>query len=380
MLPFANLGGNPDDEYFSDGLTEELVAALSRVQALRVVARTSAFAFKGVNRDIREIGRARSASTVLEGSVRKEGDRVRVTAQLIDVTTGLHLWSETYERRLTDIFEIQADLALRIAGAMNAELAPAERERLRRKPTEDLEAYTLYLKGRYFFNQRNSGGLAKAIDYFHRAIGADSQYAAACAGLANAYGPLGVHGYVAPQESRERMRGAMERALELDSALAEAYTARAAYLLVHEWDFAAAERAYRRAIELDPSYPTAHHWYGYFLEAMARFDEAVAERTRALELDPLAAVANVGVGTALRLSGSLRFGLTPFSRRARARPRVLAGALRARGGLRGHGQPRGVGSHVRAGGRVRGRVASRQGRARPRARALRGDGGGPAPP
>jgi TolB-like protein/Tfp pilus assembly protein PilF/tRNA A-37 threonylcarbamoyl transferase component Bud32 len=301
VLPFENVGGNPANEYFSDGLSEELIAALSQLRSVRVAARTSAFAFKGQARDIREIGRALSVATVLVGSVRKAENRVRVTAQLIDASNGFDLWSATYEeRQLSDIFEIQADLALRIARALEANLTPTERSRLARRPTENVEAYTLYLKGRFAWSQRGEG-LANSIEYFKQAIAVDPQYARAYAGLASAYEPLGLHGYIHPREARERAREAAGRAVKLDDGLAEAHTARAAYLHVYEWDWPAAEREFRRAIELDPNDPTAHNWYGFFLGGMGRFDEAIVETTRGRDLDPLAP--DVGLAAALRKAG-----------------------------------------------------------------------------
>ncbi|MGH7500722.1 MAG: protein kinase domain-containing protein [Longimicrobiales bacterium] len=288
VLPFENVGGNPDDEYFSDGLSDELIAALSQLQSVRVAARTSAFQFKGQARDVRDIARALNVTTVLVGSVRKRADRVRVTAQLIDASSGLDLWSRTYdERALTDIFDIQADLAMRIASALEANLSSAERERIARKPTENIEAYTLYLKGRYAWDRRGQG-LFTAIEYFNQAIALDSQFARAHAGVASAYPPLGVLGYIDPREGRERMREATRRAVDLDDGLAEVRTVLAAYLQVYEWDWDAAEREYKQAIAIDPDYPTAHAWYATLLWRLGRFAEAVAARQRAVELDPLA--------------------------------------------------------------------------------------------
>ncbi len=285
VLPFQNVG-SPDEEYFSDGLTEELIGVLSQLRSLRVAAHTSAFAFKGQARDVREIARALSVANVLTGSVRKTENRVRVTAQLVDASSGLDIWSETYEERdLSDIFNIQADVARRIARALEANLSVADSARLARKPTENLEAYTLYLKGRYFWGRRGER-LTTAIEYFNRAIAIDSQYARAYAGLAGVFGPLGSYGYVAPQEERERMRNAALRAVELDDSLAEAHTVLAAYHHLYEWNWRDAEREFQRAIDLDPSFPTAHLWYGFFLETMGRYAEAIKERQLARALDP----------------------------------------------------------------------------------------------
>jgi len=301
VLPFDNVGGNPVEEYFSDGLTEELIAALSQVRSLRVAARTSTFALKGQTRDVRDVGRALNVGTVLVGSVRKAQNRIRVTAQLIDASNGLDLWSQTYdERELADVFDIQADIARRIAVSLAASLTPSEQQRLAAKPTDNLEAYTLYLKGRYFWNKRGAQ-MDSAIHYFNRAIAIDSTYARAYAGLASAYGPLGVHGYIHPRLGRERMGAAAQRALELDDRLAEAHTVLGAYLHVYEWNWDGAEREFRRAIQLDRNDPTAHSWYGHFLENMGRFDEAIPERRLSVELDPL--VPHAGLGATLTFAG-----------------------------------------------------------------------------
>jgi TolB-like protein/DNA-binding SARP family transcriptional activator len=303
VLPFVNLSRDPEEEYFSDGLTEELIGVLSQLKALRVAARTSAFAFKGENRDIREIGRALNVGTVLEGSVRRVGDRIRVTAQLISAADGFHLWSRTYEREGTDIFAIQSELALRIASALEAQLTPAERARLARRPTTSPDAHVLYLRGRYFWNQRTRSGFVRAIDYFERATEVDPQYAAAYAGLAMAYSLQGLSGDLPPQEALERMREAALEALELDDGLAEAHAALGAYLNVFAWDSEASEQAYRRAIELDPSYGTARHLYGNLLGAMGRLEEAVAQKTKASELDPLAPQPTNSLGSMLLAAG-----------------------------------------------------------------------------
>ncbi len=305
VLPFVNVGGDPENEYLSDGLSEELISALSRLRAIRVTSRTSAFALKGDQRDIRDIGRALNVDAVLEGSVRHQGDRIRVVARLVGVTDGFQLWSATYERETADILAIQSDIALHITNALEAELTPADRARLTRKPTESAEAHALYLKGRYFWHRRSESGFEKAVDYFQQALAVDPTYALAHAGLASAYAPLGVFGYIHPQVARERMREAAYRAVELDGESAEAHTALAAYLHVHQWDPAGAEREYLRAIELDPNFSTAHHWYGYMLVAQGRFDEALAQQRLAVALDPLAPVHTASLGFSLLTVGLL---------------------------------------------------------------------------
>ncbi|MCI0437003.1 MAG: protein kinase [Gemmatimonadetes bacterium] len=288
VLPFTNLSRDPEQDYFSDGLTEELIGALSRVGALRVAARTSAFAFKGQTRDIREIGEALNVGTVLEGSVRSIGERIRVEARLINVADGLHLWSDTYERELTDGFTIQSDLALSIALALRGELTPAERLRLVRRPTSSGEAFALYLKGRHFWNQRTPIGFDRAIEYFQRAIAIDSQFAAAHAGLAGVYSLQGLSGAVDQPTARQRVRAAALRAVELDDDLAEAHAVLGIYLHAYEWDADGAERAFLRSIDLDPGNTAARHYYGNLLAALGRLEEAVLQKSRAVELDPLA--------------------------------------------------------------------------------------------
>jgi TolB-like protein/DNA-binding SARP family transcriptional activator/Tfp pilus assembly protein PilF len=296
VLPCANLSADPDQEYFSDGLTEELTGVLAGMHSLRVVARTSAFAFKGDNRDIREIAGTLNVGTILECSVRRAGERVRVTAQLINAADGFHLWAETYEREGTDVFAIQTDLALRIAGALEAELTPVERARLARRPTASPEAHALYQKGRYFWNQRTASGYARAIDYYERAIAADPGYAEAYAGLATVYSMQGIFDILTPEEASERTRVNALKALELDPDVAEAHTVLGGYYQAHAWDSEAAEREHLRALELDPNYSTAHFWYGNFLTAMRRFEEAIAHKTKAVELDPLSSQLSWALG------------------------------------------------------------------------------------
>jgi serine/threonine-protein kinase len=288
VLPFRNMSGDPEEDYFSDGLTEALIGVLSQVRALRVAARTSAFSFKGENRDIREIGRALNVRAVLEGSVRRNGDRVRVSAQLVYADDGLPVWSATYDRAVTDVFTMQRDLALKIASALEAELSPAERQRLDRRPTANPEAFALYLKGRYFWNQRTRASYDRAIDYFQRAIEADPQFASPHAGLAAVYSQQSMSGALEPERARERVKASALRALALDDGLAEAHSVLGVYLHAHEWDAEGAEREHLRAVELDPSQPNVRNYYGNFLRSLGRSEEAAAQHARAVDLDPLA--------------------------------------------------------------------------------------------
>jgi TolB-like protein len=229
VLPFSNANRNPEDDYLVDGLTEELIRTLSRVRDLRVIARTSAFAFKGTTQDIRDVGRALGAGIILEGSVQRAGERIRVRAQLINVADGVRLWSDAYDREMTDIFKLQQDLALRIANALEAALTPAERARVEEPSTTNPEAFAFYLKGRHFYRRRTRDGFLKSIDYYQRAIDTDPQFAAAYAGLAAVYTLQGIREYISPAVARNRMREAALRAIQLDDELAEAHAVWGAY-------------------------------------------------------------------------------------------------------------------------------------------------------
>lgn len=304
VLACTNGSGDPEEEYFSDGVAEELIGVLSRVQGLRVVARTSAFAFKNSDQDVREIGRALHVRNILECSVQRENNRVRVTANLVDAGDGFSLWSHVYEREGADLFAIRADLALRVAAALHTELNASDRARLTRPATAAPDAYLLYLKGRYFWNQRTAGALLRAIEHFERAVQVDRGFAAAYAGLANAYGPLGLYGYqLTPEQARSLMREAALKAAQLDDGLADAHAALAAYLNLYAWDRAAAEKEYLRAIESDPGYGTPRMWYSYFLEANGRFEESVRHATLVVQLDPLSPLAHAHLGRSLNLAG-----------------------------------------------------------------------------
>ena len=301
VLPFVNMSNDPDQEYFSDGIAEELLNALARVKALKVAARTSAFSFKGKDVDLREVGRKLNVATVLEGSVRKSGERLRITAQLIDVGTGYHLWSETYDRELTDIFAIQDDITSRIVSALQVHLdggavSPAPSQQV------DAAVYQIVLRGRFHWNQRSPEGFAKAAELLQEATRRASDYAPAYAGLADVYLSQYDYGLLSCDESTVRARAAATKALELDDMSAAAHTS-LAHILLHEWEWQSAEQQFRRAIELDPSYTLAQHWYALCLTALGRTDEAVKAMHRALQLDPLSARINADLGMAFLAAG-----------------------------------------------------------------------------
>ncbi len=296
VLPFANMSGDPDNEYFSDGLAEELINALTHVGDLRVVARTSAFSFKGKDTDIREIGRKLNVATVLEGSVRSAGDRLRITAQLINVADGYHLWSERYDCVMADVFAIQDEVALQIVDKLKVELLGGERARLVERHTDDLKAYELYLKGAYFTARATREDLYKGIEYFSRAVGRDPSYARACAGLAQAHGRLGLYFYVPECEALPRARAAAQRALEINPGLAEAHATLGLVRLLFDWDWDGAETILKHAIDLNPNSSwTLGVGSGYAM-VKARFDEAIGLLQRAAGLDPLSVMTIVQLG------------------------------------------------------------------------------------
>lgn len=287
VLPFVNMSPDPGNEYFSDGLTEELINLLARAGRLQVIARTSSFQFKGQARDVREIGRLLDVGKVLEGSVRRSGNRVRVTAQLINVADGCHLWSERYEGEVMDIFAIHEEISLAIRRALETHLVGEKEERPPGK-TEGIDAYNHYLKGRFLWNKRTEQGFKAAIDHFGEAIRLDPNFARAYSGLADCHFMLGMSAAEAPDHCMPEAKAAAKRALELDDGLADAHASLAAVKNCYEWDWPAAESGYRRSFALDPSYATAHHWYALFaLATSGRLDEAVDELERSIRLDPL---------------------------------------------------------------------------------------------
>ena len=316
VLPCANLSGDAGQEFFSDGLTEELITALSQIQSLRVVARTSVFAYKQQTRDVREVGKALNVGTVLECSVRRVEDRVRVTGQLISTSDGFHLWAQSFDREGSDLIAIQNELATRIAEALQSKLTASERGRLTRRPTTDQAAYALYLKGQYFWNQRTVAAYERAIDHFQQAIALDPQFARAYSGLARTYSLQALSSVFSAAESGERMQRAAQKAIDLDPGLAEAHAAMGVYFNLYAWDSEAAERAFQRAIALDPSYGDARHYYANMLVSIGRAAEALPHRRKALEADPLSGPLNYGLGSELIRQGQTSEGL-----------RVLNGAI-----------------------------------------------------
>ncbi|HKD20056.1 MAG TPA: protein kinase [Thermoanaerobaculia bacterium] len=290
VLPFRNMSSGADAEYFSDGMTEDIITALADIDSLRVAARTSSFAFKGKDTDVRQIGRELGVRTVLEGSVRQAGRRMRITAQLIDVSSGYHIWSERYDREIEDVFAVQDEISRAIAAALKVRLGPAQEESLVAPGTRDVEAYNRFLKGRYFFNQRAS---KKAIVEFEAAIARDPNFAEAYTGLADSYGIFGFYGGIPTLEAFSKASQAATRAQELDPDSAEGHMALGILDHYYGWDLEREERHFRRAIELAPQAAGACSWLAILLAATGRQQEALDMGRRAVELEPLSANAHV---------------------------------------------------------------------------------------
>ncbi len=301
VLPFVNLSADPENEYFADGVTEDVIAQLSKVRALTVISRTSAMAFKGSTDSLKEIASRLEVRTVLEGSVRRAGDRVRIAAQLIDAASDRHLWAETYDRQLTDIFAIQSDVAVHIAEALRAELSPEEESRIRRHPTGNLAAYQLFLQGRQAYLRFTRDGFQQSIEFFEQAVALDPDYGMAHAALAQTLVEMGESGELEASAAFPRAKTAVAHALRINPDLADAHRALAYLSAIWDYDWATAEREFKRALELNPNDADAYDLYGRVCSAQGRFDEALAMVRRAQELDPL--VVAVDLATALIRAG-----------------------------------------------------------------------------
>ncbi len=296
VLPFTDLSPQRDQEYFCDGLAEELINSLSHIHELRVAARTSAFAFKGKDLDIREIGKNLNVQAILEGSVRKAGERLRITAQLVNMADGYHLWSEKYDRGMEDIFAVQDEIALEIVSKLKVKLLKGEKTKVLKRHTENKDAYNLFLKGRYFWNRRNAGDMQRAIECYRQAVEKDPKYALPYLGIADHFIMLGLWEYAPPEEARLRAKEALDKALEIDDQLGEAYTSLGYFQFLFDWNWPAAEKNLKRGLALNPNNVWAHAWYGAFLVGMSRFDEACTELKIALELEPLSPIINAFAG------------------------------------------------------------------------------------
>ncbi|HWE24410.1 MAG TPA: hypothetical protein VG496_10800 [Myxococcales bacterium] len=315
VLPFVNLSRDKDDEYFSDGITEEVINALANVEGVRVVSRTSAFAYKGKTLSVRKIGEELAVATVLEGSVRREGNELRIVAQLINASDGYHLWSKTYDRQMSSVFAVEDELARSIATALRPQLlkGSAAGASLVQRPTESNEAHDLYLRGRYFWAKRTETDLNHALGLFQKALEIDPNYALAHAGIADCHVLLAEYGSKEVGEAISKARTEAHKALELDGTLAEAH-ATLGLIAFDEYDWATAESQFKRAIELRSGYATAHHWYALLLTVLGRFPEAQAEAARAVGLDPASLVVNNMVGVVFYNSRDFSHAIEAFRR------------------------------------------------------------------
>jgi TolB-like protein/Tfp pilus assembly protein PilF len=292
VLPLENLTGDPAQDYFADGMTDALITRLAQIRALRVISRTSSMRYRGAGKPLSQIARELHVDAVVEGTVARSGNQVRIDAQLIRGATDEHLWAESYERDLRDVLALQSDVARAIVSEIQVQLTPREQARLASSRIVNPEAYEAFLRGRFWWNRRTEVGLQRGFEYFRRSIEKDPSHALAYAGLADCYNMLGYWGVRPPHEVFPAAEAAATTALKIDGALAEAHTALAWAKFDYDWDWAGAEREIERAIELNPGYPTAHQWYTHLLMYQGRREEALAEVRRTLELDPVSLVMN----------------------------------------------------------------------------------------
>jgi TolB-like protein/DNA-binding winged helix-turn-helix (wHTH) protein/Tfp pilus assembly protein PilF len=306
VLPLENLSGDAAQNYFADGMTDELITDLAQISALRVISRTSVMVYKGARKPLPQIAHELNVDAVVEGTVLRSGDQVRITAQLIDASTDKHLWSQSYEGELRDTLALQKRVAGAIADQIRINLTPQERAALKSLKAVNPEAYESYLKGRYFWNKRTSDGLKVALAYFKQAVEEDPKYTQAYSGLADTYALLGDWQYavMTPKEAFPKAKAAAIKALELDNTLGEAHNSLAFVLDGFDWDLDAGGIEFRRAIELNPGYATAHHWYAWHLSLLGRYDEAIAEMRKAENLDPLSLIINADLAELLVLAHS----------------------------------------------------------------------------
>ncbi|HEY3386277.1 MAG TPA: adenylate/guanylate cyclase domain-containing protein [Saprospiraceae bacterium] len=309
VLPFTDMSQAGDQEYFSDGLTEDIITQLAKIKAFKVTSRTSIMKYKGLKKSLKEIGSELGASIILEGSVQKSGDKVRITAQLINALTDEHLWAETYDRTLDDIFAIQTDIATNIASALKASLTTKEEQDLSKKYTLNTGAYQLYLQGRFEWNKRLEAHVRKSISFFKLAIEQDSTYGLAYAGLGDAYLMLGVYSALRPDESFPIGKMFAEKALQLDPSLAEAYATLIDIYIHYDWDASAAEGYFQKAVEFNPEYANAYHWHSEVYAMLHEFEKAIEESRKALEHDPYNVSINMQLGKNYIYAGQYKLAL-----------------------------------------------------------------------
>jgi serine/threonine-protein kinase len=314
VLPFVNMSSDAENDYLSDGISEEIINALAKLRGIRVAARTSSFAYKGASPSASKVGAELGVETILEGSVRRSGNRLRVTAQLINTSDGMHLWSERYDREMEDVFAIQDDIAAAIVTTLKGHLGVEQPAPTVRRYTEDIEAYELYLRGRYVEQSRRRAGLDRGIEFFEQAIGLDPDYALAYAGVADSYTLQAWYRFLPPQEAFPKSRVAAMKALEVDEMLPEAHTSLGAVQFYYDWDWHGAERSFTHALQLNPRDPVALHWYAEYLAARYRLDEALEAITEAHRIDPLSLTVNAGLGWIYYFSRSYDLAIEQFEK------------------------------------------------------------------
>ncbi len=305
ILPFTNISPNPQDEYFADGMTEELISTLSKIATLRVISRTSVMRYKHTEKSVEEISRELNVGSILEGSVRKAADELRITVKLIDVQKDEHVWSQDYERKMENVFAVQKEIARRIVESLPVDFLPKDKRSIEKQATGNVRAYELYLRGRFLWNKRSKDSMTEAIGLFQEAIREDQHYPLPYVGLADAYSLLVINWHMPSNEGYPKAEQALAKALSLDENLGEAHATKG-LLLSERWDWEGSEREYKRAIELKPNYATAHHWYGILLgPALGRIEEAMGEAEKAAELDPLSPIINLNLADAYFSTGDL---------------------------------------------------------------------------
>src|SRR6267154_364149 len=304
VLPLENLSGDREQDYFADGMTDDLTANLAKIRSLRVISRSTAMAYKGTHKPLSEIARELRVDAVVEGTVLRAGNRVRITAEMVQVSTDHHLWAETYESQIGDVLALQNRVSSAIVDEIRINLSPEDKQRLAKNPSVSPEAYEDYLKGRYYWNKRSGDGFEKAIGYFEDATRKDPQYALAYAGLADCYGIIGatIYGRLPASDAAPKAKSAATRALEIDPSLAEAETSLATAKFNYDWDWAGAAEGFKKAMQLDPSYATAYQRYSLYLSAMGKFDESFEQIKKARELEPLSISINTSLGWRLYLA------------------------------------------------------------------------------
>jgi TolB-like protein/class 3 adenylate cyclase len=325
VLPFVNMSPDPADEYFADGMTEEIITTLSKVEQLAVIARTSVTQYKKTTKRVCDIARELNTGSLIEGSVRKAANRVRIAVQLLDGATEGHVWAENYDRDLSDVFEIQSDVAKQVSDVLRIQLLPSERRKIEKKPTNNKEAYVLYLKGRHYWNKRTPQSLKIAVEYFEKAIREDPNFALAYAGIADCYLILADWGLVSSKKGAHKARSLAEKALELDGTIAEAHASLGNIFTFQFWDWHRAELEFKTSIELNPKYPTARQWFGMFLSFAGRLGESFEQHQKALELDPFSPIININFATALVQAGRYSEGVEQAQKTLALNPDFASG-------------------------------------------------------